>query len=802
MSLKFKRVLLNAKQHLSSSALQDVMQILIICLIIDAVIFTVTAGYTLYHLGNTILPGVHVHDINVGGLTINEATTVLTQALPKPDTLGVDVKVGGRTWPISWADVGQHYNIHATVQSAYNVGRDATERPPLLMRLREQNAVITPVIAPADPELVQAYITQIATAVQVDPVDAHFEIDDGDIIATSGHQGHYLDLKTSRTRLFQALTKGIPTVKLELLPVSPKIPEPEPARTQAQRWLSKPFTLVVNNSLDDASTGDVQTKFVAPLETVSTWFEPHIADQDIELHISNAPIETWLEEIAPKLGPTRPLNITETRQGVRTALYAGEHQAQAHLRLVGGMYTIQLGDTLLSIALEFNTTVEELKASNNLKSDTIIVGQRLLIPSTLPTETQVEAAIEDYESPTAPPPLLPASHTEDWQEDLTTLIDELTKLAETKEDRFSVIYDESFTQAVEALQTAIPTLADHQIVIGIMRIMALFQDAHTGVTLYRWNAFEESAYPIKLQWFRDGLFVKAAQPGYEELIALELVQIGSVPISEVMVQLAKIIPHENTYGLYASSTEYMSKPVILHALGLTTNLTRAAFVFKPKEERTLTRYLVADSPATMQDKWILPMAQETIPLYLQKSEDTYYWYTYIESSRAIYLQFNLCAEDPEIPLTELLDEISGIIATQPAEKYIIDLRHNTGGSPGPPGLIINHLKAHPQFTQNNNLYVLIGNNTFSSGVYLTSMLQRQFGATLIGEPTGQGANFYASPKTLTLPNSGLAIHYSLAYWEFAEMTSETITPNIRIPLSSTDYFTGLDPVLNKALAQP
>lgn len=42
-------------------------------------------------------------------------------------------------------------------------------------------------------------------------------------------------------------------------------------------------------------------------------------------------------------------------------------------------YTVQRGDTLYGIARKFNTTVAELKRINNLTSDTLSIGQKLII---------------------------------------------------------------------------------------------------------------------------------------------------------------------------------------------------------------------------------------------------------------------------------------------------------------------------------------------------------------------------------------------------------------------------------------
>ena len=44
-------------------------------------------------------------------------------------------------------------------------------------------------------------------------------------------------------------------------------------------------------------------------------------------------------------------------------------------------YTVQRGDTLWSIAKENNVTVNELKEKNNLTTNLLSIGQKLIIPT-------------------------------------------------------------------------------------------------------------------------------------------------------------------------------------------------------------------------------------------------------------------------------------------------------------------------------------------------------------------------------------------------------------------------------------
>lgn len=95
-----------------------------------------------------------------------------------------------------------------------------------------------------------------------------------------------------------------------------------------------------------------------------------------------------LWSIAKKYGITvdelkRINNLTSNLLKVGQALkLSGENINQPQ---TGNNYIVKSGDTLYSIANKFNTSVQNIKSANNLIKDTLSIGQKLIIPTNVPT---------------------------------------------------------------------------------------------------------------------------------------------------------------------------------------------------------------------------------------------------------------------------------------------------------------------------------------------------------------------------------------------------------------------------------
>ncbi len=94
--------------------------------------------------------------------------------------------------------------------------------------------------------------------------------------------------------------------------------------------------------------------------------------------------DLWQEAIAPKTTVSVP---TENPQGQQPQVTPAANVTQpaptgevSEQSLGQQYYTVQSGDTLYSISKRYNVDVNDLKTINNLQSDNIKVGQKLLIP--------------------------------------------------------------------------------------------------------------------------------------------------------------------------------------------------------------------------------------------------------------------------------------------------------------------------------------------------------------------------------------------------------------------------------------
>ncbi|MFP4345207.1 MAG: peptidoglycan binding domain-containing protein [Anaerolineales bacterium] len=349
------------------------------------VLLIVGAGALLLYTdpGERIYPGVSVEGIDVGGMTREEAEAALRTSLPNPAEEGIVLQAEGRAWRYSWEVLGRGYDYAATVDGAYAVGRQGSwlQQRIASWKIRSSGWRVDPVVVAADEARIRAAVERIASEVDREPQDAQLSITPQGAEVTPAGEGRRLNLETNVAAVSGALAEERREVALAVGVLAPRISEPEPARSQAERLLSRPLLL----NADDPLTG-YEGEIVVPAERLAAWLRPvarpDAAVPEVVLQIDRAAVRSWLEETALQLGEERILDVEETLDRLVGALEAGEEGVYARIRHPQKRYYVEPGDTFFDIAYNHGFPQWRLEETNpDVDPEGLLIGQELVIPS-------------------------------------------------------------------------------------------------------------------------------------------------------------------------------------------------------------------------------------------------------------------------------------------------------------------------------------------------------------------------------------------------------------------------------------
>jgi hypothetical protein len=383
-----------------------------------------------------------------------------------------------------------------------------------------------------------------------------------------------------------------------------------------------------------------------------------------------------------------------------------------------------------------------------------------------------------------------------WRQDLDTLA---VQLPQRHPNLFFRTTPQVFDRAVAGLRDAIPSLPDTDIMVGMAGIVALAGDGHTNLFLtQRPAAFR--MLPLRVKWFADGLFVTAAAAPYIRALGARVTAIGDQAAEDAYQAVAGIISHENDIWARETSPDYLVNADILRALHIVPSSDIVTFTFEDRDGNAFSLDLASLDPGAPAPPLSAAPDPATgfTPLYLQH-RDRNYWFTYVESSRTLYFAYNACQQMADLPFARFNDQFWATFDSRPVERFIIDLRNNTGGDSS---ILLPFLLAgvarQPQFT-GVQTYVVIGGRTFSSAV-INAVQMKQGPVIFVGQPSGGSPNSYGEVQALILPNSQLRVSYSTRYFSFPNFPPGSLLPDVTVPVYSSDYFARHDPFLAAALA--
>jgi hypothetical protein len=396
----------------------------------------------------------------------------------------------------------------------------------------------------------------------------------------------------------------------------------------------------------------------------------------------------------------------------------------------------------------------------------------------------------------APGAIDPATRDARWRGDLRYVA---TNLPAQQLDFFGLMPKEKFERDMVALATGVPQLSDSEIKLQLMRIVASLGVAHTMVGA---GGLASQIYPIRTQWFSDGLAVIYTGPEYRKALGTRVVRIGAKTPEEVQAALAPYIAHENDARLRHESPDFMMLADLMQHEKIADADGDLQFTLAKGDGPPFTVDVVPANPAVLSStNWISADTELhlALPFYRQHFKP-YYGFEYLEETHTLYLQYNRCAEDPRESFAAFTNQLFTFADAHPVERLVLDVRFNGGGDSGVVQPLVDGLKARPALPAGGHLYVLIGSSTFSSGLMAAVEFKQELHAILVGRPTGGKPNCYGEGKVLELPYSKLTVQYSVKHFRpLPQSDPASLEPDILVPFTLNDFLAGRDPALEAAL---
>jgi hypothetical protein len=365
-----------------------------------------------------------------------------------------------------------------------------------------------------------------------------------------------------------------------------------------------------------------------------------------------------------------------------------------------------------------------------------------------------------------------------------------------------------FDSALQAIDTGLPRLARHQVIVELQKLDALVGDGHSNVSPWRDSTAMFHQLPVVLYWFEDGLFVRAATNAQKALVGARVVGIGGVPIDQAVSLVRPLISRDNEMGVRAWVPILLTMPEVLHSVGLSPDPTRAIFSLDTAgARRDVTLTPVGLFPMSSGDTdltwlkrsgWVDARDAAPEPLWLSNPRNKY-WYRVLPERRALYCQVNAIQQKPEDSLRVFLARAVHAADSARAERFILDLRLDGGGDGSWNRDILRGL-LKSRYDAPGRLLVITGRRTWSAAQMLLNELENYSDAVFVGEPSASRGNIYGDSKKILLPNSHLTVRVSSLYWQQSDPRDLRPYIEVSVPAALTfgDYAAGRDPALEAA----
>lgn len=332
------------------------------------------ALYGYFTLFERILPGVRVGNISLSGMSVEAAAAKLEAEWTAAN--GIRLSDGARSWAVTAGELGFTLDARATAEAAYWSGRDASGWPAPFGMLRRPEPVVAKVVFQS--EVARARLVSAAALVNVPAVDAAVRFADGQWSAVPGKDGLALAVEETLAAWSAdhagALAGGV--LRVETRAVAPAVRDATAQAEQLNAMLRMPLQI----SAFDPVTGET-LDITVPTEALAQMVRVSESGGQPQISLDEAALQAYLQNWQGDLGAERYLDEEQGLENLAQNWQSGA-PLQALVRYYPTQYTVQPGDTLLSISYEIGIPWFLIRDANpGSGTNGLVAGEQITLPA-------------------------------------------------------------------------------------------------------------------------------------------------------------------------------------------------------------------------------------------------------------------------------------------------------------------------------------------------------------------------------------------------------------------------------------
>jgi len=380
-----------------------------------------------------------------------------------------------------------------------------------------------------------------------------------------------------------------------------------------------------------------------------------------------------------------------------------------------------------------------------------------------------------------------------WRSDLELLVPGMARL-HPELDHGTTRAD--LDAAVATLSERAPTATDDEMLVGVLRIVAMVSargcDAHTGAYVWGDGSYQVESLPLRLWYFDEGIIVIDALAPYRDLVGFRIDMVNGRSMQEVLAALEPLVPRDNEATVHLLIPRFLLIPEILRGLGIVGAGPIRLGLSRGADHREIA---MTSIPMREYNAWAgtygLFLPSDPDVLYLSRIGEALWWRS-LEAGAVLYVQYNRVDLLPQASL----DSLRAALHAPGIDKVIVDIRHNFGGEVSAVDPIVK-LFEDPIVDRPGHLFVITGRNTFSAAGLFLARLDARTSALIVGERMAACPTAFGNARRFTLPFTGISVSVStlLEIGVSAQDRRSTIEPELPSRLSLDAWLKREDPAL-------